>query len=92
MERVARRRGKQLPSRETLKARVSRWENHHAVPDDFYRLLLRESFGLDDHELGFAEPAVDAQATAIQELRIRLVTDPVPDAELLRRLSLVTPR
>jgi hypothetical protein len=87
MERVARRRGKELPSRETLKARISRWENHHAAPDDFYRLLLREAFGLDDHELGFAEPAVDAQATAIEELRIRLVTDPVPDPDLLGALA-----
>ena len=83
--RKAGRQGKSLPSRETLKARTAR-ENHHAVPDEFYRRLLREAFGLDDHELGFVEVALDVQATAIEELRIRLVTDPAPDQNLLAAL------
>lgn len=87
LERVAGHKGKSLPSRETLKARISRWENHHAVPDEFYRRLLREAFGLDDHELGFVEVALDVQATAIEELRIRLVTDPAPDENLLAALA-----
>lgn len=72
MEVAASRQGVTLPSRETLKSRVSRWENNHARPDDFYRQLLREALGLDDRELGFAEDASDPGATAAEELRSRI--------------------
>ena len=48
MQRLAQRRGDELPTLETMKSRVSRWENGHATPDDFYRQLLREAFGMDD--------------------------------------------
>jgi transcriptional regulator with XRE-family HTH domain len=72
LERVAARRGAALPSRETLKSRISRWENQHAKPDDFYRPLLREAFGLDDRELGFEVDAEEPLAAAADELKVRI--------------------
>jgi transcriptional regulator with XRE-family HTH domain len=72
LEQVAARRGAALPSRETLKSRISRWENQHAKPDDFYRPLLREAFGLDDRELGFELDAEEPMAAAADELKVRL--------------------
>ena len=91
MEVAAARQGVTLPSRETLKSRVSRWENNHARPDDFYRQLLREALGLDDRELGYAEDTPrDPGATATQELtnRIQLATE--ADATLLGALAAQT--
>lgn len=87
MERAAQRRGTTLPSRETLKSRVSRWENNHARPDEFYRQLLREALGLDDRELGFTEESTEHITTAVDELRSRLVTARAPDRELLDALA-----
>jgi transcriptional regulator with XRE-family HTH domain len=86
LERVAHRRGQTLPSRETLKARVSRWENNHAAPDEFYRRLLREALGLDDRELGFVPEVIDAETPALEELRARLSTATQADAVLLDSL------
>ena len=91
MELVASRQGVTLPSRETLKSRVSRWENNHARPDDFYRQLLREALGLDDRELGYAEDApLDPGATATEQLtsRIQLATE--ADATLMGALTAQT--
>ena len=85
------RQGVKLPSRETLKSRVSRWENNHARPDDFYRQLLREALGLDDRELGYAEVTpLDLGVTATEELtsRIQLATD--VDATLVEALTAQT--
>ncbi len=91
MERAAGRQGKALPSRETLKARISRWENHHAVPDEFYRrLLARHSVWTTTSSGLFKPPTLDLQATAIEELRTRLVTDPKPDENLLAALATQT--
>lgn len=90
MERAASRGGVTLPSRDTLKSRVSRWENDHARPDDFYRRLLREALGLDDRELGLEESTLEAVATAADELRIQLATTRHPDQELLAALSCQT--
>jgi len=90
LERVAARGGKGLPSRETLKSRISRWENNHATPDEYYRRLLREAFGLDDYELGFVDGAVEQVATAVEELRARLVTSRKADPELLDALAAQT--
>jgi transcriptional regulator with XRE-family HTH domain len=89
MERAAGRRGKTLPSRETLKSRISRWENGHSTPDDFYRLLLREAFGLDDGELGFAIQ-VDFELTAADELRTHLVMEAEPATALVSTLAAQT--
>ena len=86
LERVAQRRGVTLPSRETLKSRVSRWENNHAVPDEFYRQLLREAFGLDDRELGFAHESSGVVTPAVDELRARLSTSKETNAVLVDSL------
>ena len=90
LERVAARKGATLPSRETLKSRVSRWENNHAKPDDFYRELLREALGLDDIELGFAEVAVDFASSAADELRAKLSLETLTNDSLLEALRTQT--
>jgi len=90
LERVAKRHGVTLPSRETLKSRVSRWENNHAVPDEFYRQLLREALGLDDRELGFVAEAGDAVTPAVDELQARLSTSREADALLVGALRMQT--
>lgn len=86
LERVAARRGATLPSRETLKSRVSRWENQHAKPDDFYRPLLREALGLDDRELGFESDPNEPVAQASDELRLRINVEPTANTTLLTAL------
>jgi transcriptional regulator with XRE-family HTH domain len=90
LERVAARRGVTLPSRETLKSRVSRWENNHAKPDDFYRQLLREALGLDDRELGFEPDSDSAVVPAVDELLAALNASPTPDDTLLGALRAQT--
>lgn len=90
LERVAARRGTRLPSRETMKSRVSRWENGRARPDDFYRPLLREAFGLDDRELGFSPEVASGETSAADELRARLNVGHGPDVVLLESLRAQT--
>src|SRR5512145_651303 len=87
MEVAASRRGVTLPSRETLKSRVSRWENNHAKPDDFYRQLLREALGLDDRELGFGQEHDGSVIPAADELLAVLNASPTPDLTLLEALK-----
>jgi len=53
LQRRARTRASTAPTRESLKTQISRWENGHKVPDEMYRRLFREIYGLSDHELGF---------------------------------------
>src|SRR3954454_22528991 len=90
LERVAARRGTQLPGRETLKSRISRWENNHARPDEFYRQLLREALGLDDRELGFEATSHDLDTPAVESLRSRLEAMSTPDESLLDSLRTQT--
>ena len=90
LERVAARRSVTLPSRETLKSRVSRWENNHAKPDDFYRQLLREALGLDDRELGFEQEHDGSVVPAADELLAVLNASPTPDPTLLDALRTQT--
>lgn len=90
LEQVAARRGAALPSRETLKSRISRWENQHAKPDDFYRPLLREAFGLDDRELGLEGDADEPMAAAVDELKVRLNAAVDTDRSLVRVLHAQT--
>jgi transcriptional regulator with XRE-family HTH domain len=44
-----------VPTPESLKTEVSRWENDHKTPDETYRQLFREICGLTDDELGFTD-------------------------------------
>jgi transcriptional regulator with XRE-family HTH domain len=90
LEQVAARRGAALPSRETLKSRISRWENQHAKPDDFYRPLLREAFGLDDRELGLELDAEEPMAVAVDELKVRINAAVAADGSLVEALHAQT--
>jgi transcriptional regulator with XRE-family HTH domain len=90
LERVAARRGMTLPSRETLKSRVSRWENNHARPDEFYRTLLREALGMDDRELGFKADLEEPLAGAAEELAARLAYEMEAADTLLTALQAQT--
>jgi hypothetical protein len=40
MRQVAEYWGKQLPSNDSLKAMISRWENNRQIPDDFNRAVI----------------------------------------------------
>lgn len=53
LQAAAARRGTELPETSVLKTQISRWENGHRVPDEFYRRLLQDAFGLTAPELGF---------------------------------------
>ncbi|HET7388180.1 MAG TPA: helix-turn-helix transcriptional regulator [Nocardioidaceae bacterium] len=90
LQRIAARRNIELPGLETMKSRVSRWENNHSRPDDFYRELLREALGMDDHELGFAPGRDEQSFSAADELRARLTTRSLPDKELIQSLAAQT--
>lgn len=41
----------------SMKTALSRWENGHRLPDEFYRRLFRDIFDLSDEQLGFAAAA-----------------------------------
>jgi transcriptional regulator with XRE-family HTH domain len=90
LAKIADRRGVTLPSRETMKARVSRWENGHSKPDEFYRQLLREAFGMDDRELGFAALVDEPIASAADELLVRLSLQSEADGDLITSLRAQT--
>ena len=90
LELVAGRRGDTLPSRETMKSRVSRWENGHVKPDEFYRRLLREALGMDDRELGFEVYVDEPTVVAADELLAKLAADPAVDDNLLGALRAQT--
>jgi len=51
--------GVRLPGEDSLKTQLSRWENGHKVPNDFYRQLFRSIYGLTDLELGFVATRVE---------------------------------
>lgn len=52
LERAGAARGIALSSRASLKTQVSRWENGHVIPDDFYAALLAEVYGSTPDDLG----------------------------------------
>ncbi|QRP47235.1 helix-turn-helix transcriptional regulator [Amycolatopsis sp. FDAARGOS 1241] len=57
----------ELPSWETFKTRLSKWENGHQEPGDFYMPLLCSALGVSKDELGFSagrrdEPTEESQA------------------------------
>jgi len=51
--------GLALPGEDSLKTQLSRWENGHKIPNDFYRQLFRHIYGMTDSELGFVTTRVD---------------------------------
>src|SRR3954453_28745 len=86
---VADRKGLSLPAAETMKSRVSRWENGHARPDDFYRPLLREALAVDDHALGVDSPCNQPVPLA-EDLRLHLELRRHVDGELVDALQAQT--
>ena len=50
--------GLRLPASASLKTQVSRWENGHCTPDEFYRQLFQAVFGQSDVDLGLVDGAV----------------------------------
>ena len=86
---VADRKGLSLPAAETMKSRVSRWENGHARPDDFYRPLLREALAVDDHALGLDSPC-NQLVPLREDLQLHLELGRHVDGELLDALQAQT--
>src|SRR4051812_25426517 len=52
LQRIALLRGVALPSRNSMKTEVSRWENGHVTPTEPYVALLAEVYELNPLELG----------------------------------------
>jgi transcriptional regulator with XRE-family HTH domain len=87
LQAVARHQGIELPHAETMKSRISRWENGHARPDGFYRRLLREALGMDDQELGLTESGETPLVSAAADLRMHLEFGKQVDGGLLAALQ-----
>jgi tetratricopeptide (TPR) repeat protein len=47
--------GEAIPPWPSMKTRISKWENGHDTPGDFYMPMLCAVLGVDSHELGFAD-------------------------------------
>lgn len=58
LEALGLQRGVSVPSRESLKTSLSRWENGHVQPHEPYRSLLIELYGVPAEELGLPVDAV----------------------------------
>jgi tetratricopeptide (TPR) repeat protein len=76
---LATRRGLAVASPVSLKTQLSRWENQHVVPEDTYRVLLRELYGRTDEELGLTagEPIddLDEAELLLGELAVAAAVD-----------------
>ncbi|WP_019874027.1 helix-turn-helix domain-containing protein [Sporichthya polymorpha] len=59
--------GVTLPADDTMRTAISRWENGHRVPEEFYRQLFRAAFGLTDFDLGFAPMALPSLGPPVEE-------------------------
>lgn len=84
---VARRQGVELPSDESVKKQLSRWENGHSRPTSFYYALLAEVFDLPA-DAGPVEVAAPAPGTVTAELA-SLRAEVARLAELVSRLVAV---
>lgn len=56
------------------------------MPDEFYRQLLREVFGLDDKELGFEQKAEESEPSSVDDLKVRLLSALDSDETLIGAL------
>lgn len=77
----------------SLRTAVSRWENGHVIPDQHYRRLFRDIYGLTDAELGFGAHATDGEAKAAEgedELRVRILNSTRVDAGLVALMQAQT--
>src|SRR6478672_138436 len=92
LTRIARQRGIALVSSESIRKRLSAWENGHASPDTVYAALLRAFYGRTDAELGFTTPEIAAEHArrhdnAMMEIRARLARSSGVDASLIAHLD-----
>ena len=92
LTRIARQRGIALVSTESIRKRLSAWENGHASPDTVYAALLRAFYGRTDAELGFTTPEIAAEHArrhddAMMEIRARLARSSGVDASLIAHLD-----
>ena len=92
LPRLARRRGIALPSHESIRSRLSAWENGRATPDSVYASLLRTLYGRTDAELGFISrdnvtPPAHSHDEAMMEIRARLACSSGVDGDLIARLD-----
>jgi tetratricopeptide (TPR) repeat protein len=90
--RLARQRGIALPSHESIRSRLSAWENGRATPDSVYASLLRTLYGRTDAELGFISrdnvtPPAHSHDEAMMEIRARLACSSGVDGDLIARLD-----
>lgn len=93
MRTVAGRRGFKLPGDDSLKRRLSAWENGKGIPDERYQALLCAVFEVDPDELGFNEPDPTdwgAPDPALIELMASLDSSRAVDAELIDLLAFQT--
>ncbi len=70
----------------SLRTAVSRWENGHVIPDQHYRRLFRDIYGLTDAELGFEVRGTHGELEAAEgedELRARILNSTRVDAGLV---------
>ena len=92
LTRIARRRGIALSSPESIRSRLSAWENGRATPDSVYASLLRTLYGRTDAELGFISrdnvtPSAHSDDEAMMEIRARLASSSGVDGDLIADLD-----
>ncbi len=69
--------GLTVPGRDSLRSMISRWENGRVMPDEIYRSLLTQLYGLSDIDLGFVSgtawmlPTPPGARPAVVPLRAR---------------------
>jgi transcriptional regulator with XRE-family HTH domain len=71
--RLARSKSIGIASSASLKTLLSRWENGHAVPEQFYRDLLCQLYNATPRELGFGGQYLASGAAAANELGMSLI-------------------
>ncbi len=92
LARIARNRGVALAATESIRKRLSAWENGHATPDAVYAPLLRAFYDRTDTELGFTiaeTPTAQARShdDAVMEIRARLARSSAPDDAVIAALD-----
>ncbi len=93
MREAAARHGQRLPADDSLKRRITGWENGRSAPDDRYQALLCVVFDAEPDDLGFNEPATSSWAEpdpAVIELMTRLDAARAVDDELLALFAMQT--
>lgn len=91
LTRIARQRGIVLVSPESIRSRLSSWENGRAAPGEDYAALLRAFYGRTDAELGLTATAHSGgDDDAMTEIRARLARSSGVDGVLIAHLDRAT--